>query len=132
MDARLIRWGRAASSFLERVVAVAILVGIVCFTVASARALAAMDWRATETFYEMIYRVLVVVIAIELVRTLVTHDLGAILELLAFVVARKILKPDVTAADIVLCVAAFVALVAARTLLVPRDAPAEPGRNAPG
>jgi len=53
------------------------------------------------------------VIAIELVRTLVTHDLRAILELLAFVVARKMLKPDLNVIDIVLSVLAFVALLAA-------------------
>ena len=53
-------------------------------------------------------------IGVELARTLLTHDLGAILELLAFVVARKTLKPDVDAFDIFLCALAFVALLAAR------------------
>lgn len=72
-----------------------------------------MSWGQTDTFYELIYRVLLLVIAIELVRTLVTHDLRAILELLAFVVARKMLKPDLNVIDIVLSVLAFVALLAA-------------------
>jgi hypothetical protein len=35
----------------------------------------------------------------------------AVLELLAFVIARKMLKPDLTSIDIALSVAAFVALV---------------------
>ena len=64
-----------------------------------------MDWRSTETFYELTYRVLLLVIAVELVRTLITHDLTAILELLAFVIARKMLKPDLEAIDIVVSVA---------------------------
>jgi hypothetical protein len=68
-----------------------------------------MDWRLTETFYELIYRVLLLVIGVELVRTLVTHDLRAVLELLAFVVARKMLKPDLGVLDILLSVLAFVA-----------------------
>jgi hypothetical protein len=72
-----------------------------------------MDWGRIETLYELIYRVLVLVIALELVRTLVAHDLRAILELLAFVVARKMLKPDLGVLDILLCVIAFVALLAA-------------------
>ena len=58
--------------------------------------------------------VLLMVIGVELARTLLTHDLGAILELLAFVVAWKTLKPDVDAFDIFLCALAFVALLAAR------------------
>jgi hypothetical protein len=54
--------------------------------------------------------VLLLVIGLELVRTLVTHDLRAILELLALVVARKMLKPDLAVMDIFLSVLAFVAL----------------------
>ena len=62
----------------------------------------------------MIYRVLILVIGVELIRTLVTHDLGAVLELLAFVIARKLLKPDLSALDILLSVSAFVVLLVAR------------------
>jgi hypothetical protein len=57
---------------------------------------------------------LIVVIGVELIRTLVTHDLGAVLELLAFVIARKLLKPDLSALDIFLSVSAFVVLLVAR------------------
>jgi hypothetical protein len=99
--------------WIERLAALVILGGVVAFARGSVQTLIAMDWRATETFYELIYRVLLLVIALELVRTLVTHDLRAILELLAFVVARKMLKPDLNVLDILLCVLAFVALLAA-------------------
>jgi len=40
--------------------------------------------------------VLLLVIGLELVRMLVTHSLSAVLELLAFVIARKMLKPDLS------------------------------------
>src|SRR5262249_11115213 len=86
-----------------------------------------------ETFYELIYRVLLLVIGVELVRTLVTHELRAILELLAFVVARKMLKPDLGVLDILLSVLAFVSLLAANRFLVSTPSPPEsrePG-NAP-
>ena len=73
-----------------------------------------MDWQLTETFYELIYRVLLMVIGLELVRMLIVHDLTAVLELLAFVTARKVLKPEIEAIDIVLAIIAFVALLGAR------------------
>jgi hypothetical protein len=57
------------------------------------------------------------VIAIELVRTLVTHDLRAILELLAFVVARKMLKPDLNVIDIVLSVSGIRSPVGSQLLV---------------
>ena len=97
----------------ERILALVILGGVAVFGLSSAQTLLAMSWGQTDTLYELIYRVLLLVIAIELVRTLVTHDLRAILELLAFVVARKMLKPDLNVIDIVLSVLAFVALLAA-------------------
>jgi hypothetical protein len=92
--------------------------------------MAAMDWRLTDTFYELIYRVLLLVIGIELVRTLVTHELRAILELLAFVVARKMLKPDLAFLDILLSVLAFVALLAANRFLLSTSLPL--GNQEPG
>jgi hypothetical protein len=78
-----------------------------------------MNWRLTATFDELISRVLLVVIGLELVRMLVVHNLRAILELLAFAIARKMLKPDITALDIALSITAFVALVAAAHYFLP-------------
>ena len=104
--------------WFERALALAVIVGVVVFAAGSFRVMAALDWRDTETFYELIYRILLLVIGLELARTLVTHELMAVLELLAFVIARKMLKPDLEALDIVLGVAAFVALLAARRYLM--------------
>ncbi len=110
---------KAIATWIERFLALVILGGVVVFALGSVQTLASMDWRLAETFYELIYRVLLLVIAVELVRTLVTHDLRAILELLAFVVARKLLKPDASVLDILLCVLAFVALLAANYWWLP-------------
>ena len=118
MNDRVILWAKTIARWLERALAAAILVAVVAFAFSSASVLVGMDWRNTETFYEMIYRVLILVIGVELIRTLVTHDLGAVLELVAFVIARKLLKPDLTALDILLSVLAFVALLAARRFLL--------------
>jgi hypothetical protein len=105
---------RIAITCFERLLALAVLVGVVIFAVGSAQAMMRGDWRETGTFYDLIYRVLLLVIGLELVRTLITHDLAAILELLAFVIARKMLKPDLTALDIVLSVAGFSTLLVVR------------------
>ena len=116
---------RAVAIWIERFLALMILGGVFVFALGSAQTLTSMDWRLAETFYELIYRVLLLVIAIELARTLVTHDLRAILELLAFVVARKMLKPDASVLDILLCVLAFVALLAANYWWLPASKPEE-------
>lgn len=100
--------------WMERLLALSVLVGIVIYGIGSAVLLTGLDWKFTETFYELIYRVLLMVIGLELVRMLIVHDLSAVLELLAFVTARKVLKPEIEAIDIVLAVIAFVALLGAR------------------
>ncbi len=127
----LIRLTKVSAKWLERLLAVAIVAGIVAYGVASTAELLAMDWRNSETFYDLMYRVLLMVIGVELARTLLTHDLGAILELLAFVVARKTLKPDVDAFDIFLCALAFVALLAARYYFLRPQTDRVPDRSPP-
>jgi|GEM_PF-725032 len=109
----LVRW-------LEKILAVAILVSVIVAAVNGGMHLAGMDWTDKDTFYELIYRVLLLVIGLELVRMLITHSLAAVLELLAFVIARKMLKPDLTSIDIILSVMAFVALLAGRKYLMSR------------
>ena len=104
---------------LELLLALVVLGGVLLAAVSSAIDLASMNWRLTATFDELISRVLLVVIGLELVRMLVVHNLRAILELLAFAIARKMLKPDITALDIALSITAFVALVAAAHYFLP-------------
>ena len=111
---RLTNLAKLFGTWLERFLAAGIVAGIIAYGISSATELVRMNWHETATFYELIYRVLLMVIGIELVRTLLTHSLEAILELLAFVVARKTFKADVDALDIFLCALAFVALLAAR------------------
>ena len=121
---RLVKW-------FERLLALAELGGVVVYGIGSVQVIAGMDWRTTETFYELIYRVLLLGIGLELVRMLVVHDLMAVLELLAFVIARKMLKPDLAAVDIVLAVLAFVALLAARRFLFAAPSPQENEKTTP-
>ena len=107
----IVRW-------FEKILAIAVLASVIVAAVKGGFYLAGMDWTAKETFYELIYRMLLLVIGLELVRMLITHSLAAVLELLAFVIARKMLKPDLTATDIILSVLAFVALLVGRKYLM--------------
>ncbi len=116
----LVRW-------FERFLAIGVLIGVIVHTVSSTVIFTSMDWGLTETLYDLIYRALLLVIGLELVRMLVVHDLMAILELLAFVIARKMLKPDIDGLDILLAVVAFVALLAARRYLL--SAPGPPAKK---
>lgn len=106
------------AKWTERILSLFILVCIIIFTFFSAIVLFQMDWSQPEAFYEMINRILLIVIGIELMRTLITHDLHVIIELLAIVIARKLLIPDLDNLDIVLSVASFATLLAARKFLL--------------
>lgn len=113
-DNILINWSQRSATVFERILALVIICSVVVFAIGSISAVFQMDWQDNDTFYEVIYRVLLMVIGVELARLLITHDLHAILELLAFVVARKMLKPDISSLDILLSVFAFTALLAAK------------------
>lgn len=96
---------------LEKFLAILVFIGVLYMAFSNLPVLLSMDWSKTETFYEFIYRILLAVIGLELIRMLIIHEIIAVLELLAFVIARKMLNPDLTALDIALSVFAFVALV---------------------
>lgn len=104
--------------WFEALLALMVFSGVVVYSVGSIETLVVMDWRTTETYYELIHRVLLLVIGLELVRTLLVRDLVTIIDLLAFVIARKMLKPDLAAVDISLSVLAFVSLLIARRFLI--------------
>lgn len=118
MEDKFSKYSRKLASWTERTLAVFIFFSICIFFYYSTHALMAMDWSESRTFYEMIDRVLLLVIGIELMRTLITHDLYMILELLAIVIARKLLKPDLANLDIALSVSAFAGLLAAKKFLL--------------
>ena len=118
MKFRVTKPYQAAIFWLEKLLALAVLAGVIVAAIEGAIHLAGMDWTAKETFYEFIYRALLIVIGLELVRMLITHSLAAVLELLAFVIARKMLKPDLTSLDVFLGVLAFVVLLGGRKYLM--------------
>lgn len=117
MRRQLINWYIRIVQIFEMILALVVLCGVVVFAAGSFLELTRLDWQVASTFYDLIYRSLLMVIGLELVRMLLTHEIFAVLELLAFVIARKMLMPDLTTVDIVLAVFAFVSLLAARKFL---------------
>ena len=58
MNDLVIRSAKMLATGLERLLAFGILLGVVAFAYESIVALIQMDWSTTETFYELIYRAL--------------------------------------------------------------------------
>jgi len=101
-------------STVELGVSVLVFAGVIMIGVLSVRVLTGMDWSQSSTFDEFVSRVMIVIIGLEVIRLLLIHDLGAVVELVAFAVARKMLKADVTAIEIALGALALVGLMAAK------------------
>lgn len=95
-----------------------VILAVLFFAFNSLQMFIVADWHSKETFYELIYRVLLTTIGLEMAKMLVVHNFLSILELLAFVVARKMLKPDETMIDVILGVTAFVMILAANKYLI--------------
>jgi hypothetical protein len=98
--------------------AVIVLISVVASISSNVNTFLFVDWSNNKSFYDLIYRVLLLVIGLELARLLITHNLQAVLELIAFVIARKTLKPDVTSLDVLLIVIAFFLLICSRVLIM--------------
>jgi hypothetical protein len=101
-------------TYAENTLAAVVIFAVAAYAIGSAQVLLFTDWTQNEAFYQFIYRVLIITIGLELARMLITHSFSAVLELLAFVIARKMLRPDLSSIDIGISVLAFVALAAAR------------------
>ena len=94
------------------------LFAVLWYVILSGYMLIGLDWMQPETFQIFINRMLVAIIGIEIMRMLLYHSIGSVLELLAFVIARKMLYPDLTSMDLVLNTFAFLLLMAARHFLM--------------
>ncbi len=98
------------------------------FFLATLRMALGLDWNSMATLHEIGQRVLLMTIVLELVRTLISHELASLVNLLAFVIARRMLEPQTPFWEIPLGVAAFAALMATKRYLfkgVSEDAGAE-------
>ena len=99
--------------WLEIALAALVIVGVLAAAFGSLRELLGLNWGQSSTFDQLLSRVLFIAIGLELARMLVVHSLRAILEMLAFAIARNMLLPDRTALDIMLGTLGFALLLAA-------------------
>ena len=111
INQELVRW-------CERIIALALLFAVICFFLATLRMALGLDWSAMATLHEIGQRVLLITIGLELVRTLISHELASLVNLLSFVIARRMLEPQTAFWEIPLGVAAFAGLMATRRYLL--------------
>lgn len=111
INQELVKW-------CERVISLALLVGVLCFFAATMRIALGLDWGSMGTLHEVGQRVLLMTIGLELVRTLISHELSSLVNLLSFVIARRMLEPQTAFWEIPLGVASFAALMATRRYLL--------------
>ncbi len=102
----------------ERIIALALLFGIVCFFLATVKTAFGFDWGSMAALHEVGQRILLMTIGLELVRTLISHELASLVNLMSFVIARRMLEPQNPFWEIPLGVAAFAALMATRRYLM--------------
>jgi hypothetical protein len=117
MNKQFHHWVELGITWVEYFIAIVLLLCVIGFTIGIVSSISKINWQNAEVFYEITSHILMFVIGVELVRTLLLHNPEAILELLAFVVARKTLKLDTTVTEVLLSVLAFIALLAARKYL---------------
>lgn len=92
---------------LESLLSIIVLIGVGAFLLGSLETFAKVNWSSIDTFYTFVNYILALVVGIELAKLMITHDVFAITNLLAFVVARKMLAPDTYAIDILWGVISF-------------------------
>ena len=125
------RTGRvpALEVFLDRYVgnSIHLFLSFLAVIIVVAAAIATVDvlirdfpqlWRPSVNEYDVLHRViqsiLLVAIAGELGLLLLFHRAGAAIEVIIFVVARKMVSPDISGVELLLGTASLVALVATR------------------
>lgn len=94
----------------ESLLSVVVVIGVVLFAVQSLNTFWSWDWGSINTFYSFINYLLAIVVGIEFAKLLITHDIYSIATLLNFVVARKLLTPDLTAIEMLYGIIAFAIL----------------------
>ena len=119
----------AIEIFLDRYVGngIHLFLSFLAIVIVIAAAIATVDilirdfpqlWRQTGNEYEVLHRViqniLLVAIAGELGLLLLFHRAGAAIEVIIFVVARKMVTPDISGVELLLGTASLVGLVIAR------------------
>lgn len=99
---------------LEKILALIVLLATAAYAVFGFSELITLDWSQLGTYRIFLEYVLYLAIGVELARLLVDYSLDTLVELLAFVIARKMLLIDGNFTQLLIGVIALVALFASR------------------
>lgn len=129
--------GSGEESAVERVInrwvgeAIHLFLSVLSVLILAAAAVAAYETAVTEfpklfspveeydVLQKILLNVLLIAIAAELGLLLLFHRTSAAVEVIIFVIARKIVTPDITSLDLLLSVAALAGLLVARFYYLP-------------
>jgi uncharacterized membrane protein (DUF373 family) len=114
MKENIIKYSKNFISIIELIIATGIALAVVISLYTNTLALINMNWFETSTIAELIRRVFFILILLELIYDLLTHDFNVLIDLVALIVARKSMQPDNSALDILLIALAFGLLICAR------------------
>lgn len=115
-------------SVLEKVLAAFVLLATLVYAVTGGWALLSLDWSLSTTFFTSLEYLLYIGIGIELARLLIDYSLETLVELLAFVIAGKILLAGSDPFAVLLLAVTLLLLFATRFYFV-KDADDTLGRR---
>ena len=101
----------------EKILAVITLIGVTIFGVITAWQLFLLDWTQLESYRFILERVLELAIGVELARLLLSYSLDTVIELLAFVIARKMTLLEDAFVELILGSTALMVLFIAKAIL---------------
>jgi hypothetical protein len=99
---------------IELILALAVIIAVAVSFINQIPVFLNADWGLDTTFINFIKIILHLAVGVELARLLVSYNINTVIELLVFVIARKILLFDESAISLVFLVLATVLLFAGR------------------
>ena len=106
--------GESLLHWIEIGLGILVLIAVIIMTVYQFGALVSTDWGEVNVFLELLKTVLQLAIGVEIARLLFSYSLETIIELAAFVVARKLLLLEGDFVSLSLGISALVMLFGAR------------------
>lgn len=99
---------------IELVLAGIVIIGVIFSLIQQAPRLISLDWSQTATFIEFIQVLLYLAVGVELARLLASYNINTVIELMVFVLARKVLLFDESPFALIAIVFSTVLLFGAR------------------
>lgn len=113
--------GESLLHWIEIGLGVLVLIAVIITTVYQFGALLSTNWGEVNVFLELLKTVLQLAIGVEIARLLFSYSLETIIELAAFVVARKLLLLEGDFISLILGISALVMLFGARHFFMEDD-----------